>query len=70
MLEHLATSSVLQRASIGLLLVLKPWDVSLIFLKRFCGILCKPGSLAWSKPDNCKEFTYMCIILVPRHFYL
>lgn len=70
MLEHLATSSVLHRASIGLLLVLKHWDVSLIFLKMFCGTICKPGSLAWSKPDNCNVFTHMCIIFAPRHFYL
>lgn len=46
-----------QGAALGLLLVFKTWDVSLVFLRGFTAIICKPGSLAWFIPENSSHAT-------------
>lgn len=51
--------SVPPGAALGLLLVFKNWDVSLVFLRKFAVIICKPGSLAWFTPENSSRAMYL-----------
>lgn len=41
-----------QGVPVGLLLVFETRDVSSVFLGKFAGIICKPGSPAWFIAEN------------------